>query len=74
MVIFHGKMLVHQSNKNQYIIELASKVLFAVPSGKRLHNYAKSHFFHGKFTISMVIFYRYVKLPDVRIYGILWCR
>ena len=27
-----------------------------LPSGKRLHNYGKSHFFMGKLTISIVIF------------------
>ena len=32
---------------------------FALPSGKRLHNYGKSPFFMGKSTISMVIFHSY---------------
>ena len=33
-----------------------------VPSGKRLHNYGKSQFSMGQFTLSMVIFNSYVKL------------
>ena len=32
--------------------------------GKRLHNHGKTPFFMGKFTISMVNFHSYVKLPE----------
>ena len=50
------------------------KVLFAVPSGKHLHNYGKSPYFSWEVYYFYGDFYSYVKLPDVRIYGILWCR
>ena len=33
------------------------------------HSYGKSPFFMGKSTISMAIFYSYVKLPE----GTMWC-
>jgi hypothetical protein len=39
-------------------------MIFNVPSRKSLHNYEKSPLFMGKFTISMVIFHSYVKLPE----------
>jgi len=35
-----------------------------LPSGKPLHNYGKSAFLMGKFTISMGIFNGYVNLPE----------
>ena len=38
--------------------------LMDIPSGNLLHSYGKSPFSMGKSTISMVIFYSYVKLPE----------
>ena len=41
-----------------------------IPSGKRLHNYGKSPFFHGKIHELMVIFHSYVSLPEGILYRI----
>jgi hypothetical protein len=56
-----------QSDMNMFYSHTDSNMVLSengVPSGKRLHNYGKSHFLMGKLTISMAIFNSYVKLPE----------